>query len=135
MKIKKSITMLLAILGILMFSSLAYATNYHLTSGSNIEAYGYGADWYGDLKATESSSGYYSNITGVKVRCTVYKNGTVVTDTSKTDTSSPYYVDLSGSESSSSYSNNWKLVKKDYYKTGSSTSYTLDGTVTSTDSN
>ncbi len=135
MKLKKSMTILLAILCIFIFSSLAYATNYYLDTSGNIDAYGYGADWYGQHKAIESSNGYFSDITGVKARCKVYRNGILITDTSNSDTTSPYSARVSGSESSSSSSNSWKATVMTYYKTGSATSYTYGGTISYTDSN
>lgn len=135
MRLKSGKIFLLLCLFLLLFCSSVYATNYVLINDSGIEAYGYGADWNHTLSANVNSNGSYSNITGVKVRSQVYKNGTKIVDTSRTDTTSPYSASLSGSESSSSSQNNWQLTAMDYYKTGSQTSYTYDGSITSYSSN
>lgn len=126
---------ILMVLFLLLFCSLADATNYTLLNDSNIEAYGYGADWHHELSAVVNSNGLYSNITGIKIRSQIYRNGIKIVDTSKVDTLSPYSVILEGSESSSSQHNSWQLTAMDYYKTGSQTSYTYDGSITSYASN
>ncbi|ACV61339.1 hypothetical protein Dtox_0395 [Desulfofarcimen acetoxidans DSM 771] len=107
MKFKKVGILLILSLVFLLSTNAAYATTYYyLSSPQELEAYGYGADWSSKLTAVVASSGI-ANVTGVKSRAQVYKNGIKVVDTSKSDDTSPYSVSLSGSESSSSYSNSW----------------------------
>ncbi|MBZ4647187.1 MAG: hypothetical protein JG777_2676 [Clostridia bacterium] len=135
---KRSIIVLSMIMAIvLLFSTgMAFAaTKYIITSTGYIDAYGYGCDFSGTTGATVNSNGYYTDVTGVRVRTTVYKNGIKVTDVSADDTTSPYSVTKSGACSSTNYSNSWKLVRTHYCKTGAQTYYTVVHSVEEYDSN
>ncbi len=124
-KFKKKFSILI-ILAVFCFSAVgAYATNYMLGISYDLDVYGYGADTYGTCRATLDDSGGYVNISGTKVRLTLYRNGSLIVDEANSDTVYEYYANVTKSASSSSYSNTWKVNVKFYYKTGSQTTYTL----------
>lgn len=132
---KKKNIIIFTLLMTFLLSNIAFATQYYITSSEDIEAYGYGCDFNAEVSAVISSNGIFEDVSGVKVRCKVYRNNTKVTDTSDYDTTSPYNASVNESCTSSSYSNSWEMETTDYVKEGNETSYSPVVSVTISDEN
>jgi hypothetical protein len=132
---KKKKIIILTFTLIMLLASEVYATHYVLSGDEKLDVYEYGADFYGKAEALEDPEGGLTNITGVKVRCKIYKNGSLDTDTSSYDTYAPYRTYKRGSCVSTQKSNTWKHSATYYYKKGSSSYYIPMVTETETKSN
>ncbi|SNT22864.1 hypothetical protein SAMN05446037_105714 [Anaerovirgula multivorans] len=130
MRMKKSGLVISITIMLVMSLGMVYADDvYVILSDGWIEAYGYGADFYADAEAATS------NTTGVKVRYTVYRNGTKVVDSSVTDTTKPYKAVKEGTVSSSKYSNSWRLDLTPYGRYSGNPEWIVFSTSTLKDSN
>ncbi|MEA4960158.1 hypothetical protein [Lutispora sp.] len=134
---KKSIVVSILVIALLFLTGITcLATTYYVSTGTqSLDVYGYGCDFSGTAGAEIASNGAWPDVTGVKVRIIVYKNGLKDVDTSATDTTSPYSVTKTGSCSSSTYSNVWKLTTTHYVKCGAESYYTASGGFEETQSN
>lgn len=122
MKKSRHVISLILVFGLL-FPTCAFATQYVAGGGNSLSAYGYGCDFSGTSNATANPSGYWTDVTGTKSRCAVYKNGVLFYDTS--EISASLSVTCSGSLSTNVFSNTWKLNNYKYLQLRNSTSYTL----------
>lgn len=136
MKLKRMAVLFILSLVLLVSANAAYAdTYYDITYSTFLDPYGYGCDWTGSLAAYESPDGSFTNVSGIKIRDKVYRNGVKIVDTSKTDTTNPFSVELTGSEVSDNYSNTWQLIHYLYVKDLGDTSYMYEGSATVNESN